>query len=123
MSKYLVVAMIILTGLFFAYFKITQDKIEFLNKEIATLEVANETNQATINGLRENAAKNEERNRELQASLDRADVSLNTLRKTLQEHNLTRLAAEKPGLIEPRMQGATDDLFENYFSDSNDSTD
>ena len=115
--------MIILTGLFFAYFKITQDKIEFLNKEIATLEVANETNQATINGLRENAAKNEERNRELQASLDRADVSLNTLRKTLQEHNLTRLAAEKPGLIEPRMQGATDDLFENYFSDSNDSTD
>ena len=123
MSKYLIVAMIILTGLFFAYFKITQDKIEFLNKEIATLEVANETNQATINGLRENAAKNEERNRELQASLDRADVSLNTLRKTLQEHNLTRLAAEKPGLIEPRMQGATDDLFENYFSDSNDSTD
>lgn len=123
MSKYLIVAMIVLTGLFFAYFKITQDKIEFLNKEIATLEVANETNQATINGLRENAAKNEERNRELQASLDRADVSLNTLRKTLQEHNLTRLAAKKPGLIEPRMQGATDDLFENYFSDNGDSGD
>lgn len=118
MSKYLVIALLVLLGLFYAYFNITQNKIEGLNQKVATLEVANEQNQTTITNLRENAQKNEKRNRELQASLEQTEAGLNTLRRTLQEHNLTRLAAQKPGLIEPRMQGATDDLFKNYFSDN-----
>jgi len=116
MTKYLVIALVVMLGLFYAYFKITQDKIAFLNQEVATLNIANEQNQQTIQTMKVTAEQNAERNRELQSNLDAAEAGLNTLRRTLQEHNLTRLAAEKPGLIEPRMQGATNDLFENYFN-------
>lgn len=123
MSKYLIVAILILSGMFYAYFKITQDRIEELKQQVVTLEIANEQNQATIDNMQRTAEANAERNRELQASLDQAEAGLNTLRRTLQEHNLTRLAAKKPGLIEPKMQGATDELFENYFNDNSAPTD
>lgn len=116
MSKYLIIAIVVLLGLFGAYFKLTQNRIEALNQQVATLEVANQQNQATIDNMRTTALRNEQRNQELQTRLEQADASLNTLRRTLQEHDLSRLAAERPGLIEPRMQGATDELFNNYFS-------
>jgi uncharacterized protein HemX len=120
MSKYLIVALVVLLGMFYAYFKITQDKIEFLNQEITTLNIANERNQQTINTMKVTAEQNAERNRALQANLEKAEAGLNTLRRTLQEHDLTRLAAKKPGLIEPRMQGATNELFENFFNTNTD---
>jgi uncharacterized protein HemX len=121
MTKYLIVALVVMIGLFYAYFKITQDKIAFLNQEITTLNIANEQNQKTIETMQLTAKQNEERSRKLQENLDQAEAGLNTLRKTLQEHDLTRLAAQKPGLIEPRMQGATDELFKNFFDfNSND---
>ena len=116
MSKYLLLVLFLVCGAFGAYFKYTESKIEGLIAEAETLKVANERNQATIDNLQLTAEQNAERNRELQASLDQAEQGLNTLRRTLQEHNLTRLAAEKPGLIEPRMQGATNELFENFFT-------
>jgi uncharacterized protein HemX len=115
MAKYLLIALVILSGIFGVYFKYSQAKLESLAEEVKTLEIANQRNQETIKTMEIVSKQNEERNRELQSNLDKAEVSLNSLRKTLQEHDLTRLATEKPGLIEPRMQGATDELFQKFF--------
>ena len=87
------------------YYDTTQNTIASLRENNAKLEVANETNQATIKQMGQDTAR------------------LNDFRSTLNKHNLTNLANKKPGLIEKRMQNATDKLWDDLegitSSDSN----
>ena len=87
----------------------------------AKLEVANETNKATIKKMGENAKILNELTTILNEELRKAEVYGDELRDTLNKHNLTHLANKKPGLIEKRMQNATDELWDNLESitDSN----
>ena len=41
------------------------------------------------------------------------------IRDRFRRHNLTKLAAAKPGLIEPRMNKATKEVFDGIENDSN----
>ena len=50
-------------------------------------------------------------NKELQGKLQTAERYGDQLRNTLRKHNLTHLANKKPGMIEKRMQNATDRLW------------
>jgi hypothetical protein len=56
----------------------------------------------------------------LNEDLRKAEVYGDELRDTLNKHNLTHLANKKPGLIEKRMQNATDKLWDDLRSITDD---
>jgi len=98
------------------YYDTTQNTIAQLRENNAKLEVANETNQATI---RQMDADNEVLNAltdQLSLDLQKAEQYGDELRHTLNKHNLTHLANKKPGMIEKRMQNATDKLWNELKS-------
>jgi len=104
------------------YYDTTQNTIAQLRNNNAKLEVANETNKATIKKMGENAKRLNELTDELNKDLRLAEVYGDQLRNTLNKHNLTHLANTKPGLIEKRMQNATDKLWDNLESITDDNT-
>ena len=55
-------------------------------------------------------------NNQLSTELQKAEQYGDELRATLQKHNLTHLANKKPGLIEKRMQDATNKLWDDLES-------
>jgi len=94
------------------YYKDTQERIGILTQNNAKLEEATKQQQETINIMIEDRERIAEINRELQAELQTAEAYGDQLRATLQKHNLTHLANKKPGLIERKMQNATDRLWD-----------
>ncbi len=108
------------------YYDTTQNTIAQLRDNNAKLEVANETNQATIEQMGRDTKRLNELTNTLSVDLQKAELYGDELRATLNKHNLTHLANKKPGLIEKRMQNATDKLWNDLesitSSDSNDTT-
>ena len=104
------------------YYDTTQNTIAQLRNNNAKLEVANETNKATIKKIGENAKRLNELTDVLNDNLRKAEVYGDELRNTLNKHNLTHLANKKPGLIEKRMQNATDKLWGDLESVTGDNT-
>ena len=98
------------------YYDTTQNTIAQLRDNNAKLEVANETNQATIEKMGQDSARLNELNSELNMNLRKSEKYGDELRDTLNKHNLTHLANKKPGLIEKRMQNATDKLWDDLES-------
>ena len=98
------------------YYDTTQNTIAQLRDNNAKLEVANETNQATIEKMGQDSARLNELNSELNANLRKSEKYGDELRNTLNKHNLTHLANKKPGLIEKRMQNATNKLWDDLES-------
>ena len=98
------------------YYDTTQNTIAQLRDNNAKLEVANETNQATIEKMGQDTARLNELNSELNMNLRKSERYGDELRDTLNKHNLTHLANKKPGLIEKRMQNATDKLWDDLES-------
>jgi len=102
------------------YYDTTQNTIAQLRDNNAKLEVANETNQATIEKMGQDTARLNELNSELNMNLRKSEEYGDELRNTLNKHNLTHLANKKPGLIEKRMQNATDKLWDDLRSITDD---
>ena len=102
------------------YYDTTQNTIAQLRDNNAKLEVANETNQATIKKMGQDTARLNELNSELNMNLRKSEKYGDELRNTLNKHNLTHLANKKPGLIEKRMQNATDKLWDDLRSITDD---
>ena len=98
------------------YYDTTQNTIAQLRENNAKLEVANETNQATINRMGADAERLNNLTNQLVQDLQKSEKYGDELRNTLNKHNLTHLANKKPGLIEKRMQNATDKLWDDLES-------
>ena len=101
------------------YYKDTQDRIAILTENNAKLEVAAQLQEETINTMIEDVQRNSELNRELQKELQIAEQYGDQLRNTLRKHNLTHLANKKPGLIERKMQNATNRLWNDLADITN----
>merc|ERR1711991_978223 len=71
----------------------------------------------TENNVRLNALTDQ-----LSKDLRKSEAYGDELRDTLNKHNLTHLANKKPGLIEKRMQNATDKLWDDLESVTSDTT-
>ena len=95
------------------YYDSTQARIAQLQENNAKLEVAIQTSEASVKALQEDAVKMAALNQQLSTDLQKAEKYGDELRNTLQKHNLTHLANTKPGLIEKRMQNATDKLWDD----------
>ena len=104
------------------YYDTTQATIAQLRENAAKLEVANEENQKTIKQMGEDSKRLNALTDALTADLRKAEQYGDELRDTLNKHNLTLLANKKPGLIEKRMQNATDKLWDDLESVTGDNT-
>ena len=104
------------------YYDTTQNTIAQLRENNAQLEVANETNQATITQMQQDNVRLNALTDQLGKDLRKSEEYGDELRNTLNKHNLTHLANKKPGLIEKRMQNATDKLWGDLESVTSDNT-
>ena len=103
----------------YLYYKDTQQRIATLTENNAKLETAIQISEESVATLQNNITKNAELNRELQKELQTAEKYGDQLRATLQKHNLTHLANKKPGLIQRKMQNATNRLWDDLADITN----
>jgi hypothetical protein len=103
----------------YMYYKDTQQRIATLTANNAKLETAVQISEQSIATLQSDIAKNAELNNRLQRELQIAEGYGDQLRATLQKHNLTHLANKKPGLIERKMQNATNRLWDDLADITN----
>lgn len=121
----LIVVLGLLGGAVYAakyYYDTTQATIAQLRENNAKLEVANEENQLTISKMEENSVRLNALTNQLNLDLRKSEEYGDELRNTLNKHNLTHLANKKPGMIEKRMQNATDKLWGDLESVTGDNT-
>jgi hypothetical protein len=100
-------------GMGYVYIKKLQGDLETARENVAKMEVAVQISEASIATLQADAVRSAELNASLQRDLQKAEKYGDELRATLQKHNLTALAQRKPGLIEDRMQNATNKLWDD----------
>src|SRR6056300_1774467 len=100
----------------FLYVKNLQKNLEIARANVAKLEVAVQTREASLKLERAETVRLGELNNQLSSDLQKAEQYGDELRATLQKHNLTHLANKKPGLIEKRMQDATNKLWDDLES-------
>jgi len=122
MGKIAFVLLLIIVGMGLVgrwYYYDTQAHIEQLNQNIATLranqaqlEQAIATSNETIERQQRDAQQFELANNTLREQLQEAEVYSDDLASKLRNHNLTVLTAQRPGLIETRVNNATARLFD-----------
>ena len=93
------------------YYKDTQQRIQILTENTAKLETAKQLQDDTINAMIEDREKFDELNKELQTSLDKANVYKDVLIGKLRKHDLAKLSLKKPGLVEKKINNASAKLF------------
>jgi len=98
------------------YVKKLQSDLETARANVAKMEVAVQTSENSLKLVQAETLKLAELNKNLSADLQKAEQYGDELRATLQKHNLTHLANKKPGLIEKRMQNATNKLWDDLES-------
>lgn len=104
---------ILVTGAW-AYYTSTKHTIETLQTTVYALESSMQAKDDTIDRLIANDEKYEKAQEVLNSRLDTAEMGYNELLKVFQSHNLTKLTASKPGLIENRINDATKDVLEDF---------
>ncbi|MDB4724180.1 hypothetical protein OAF71_00150 [bacterium] len=111
----LLIGMIVVLG-FSSYYLYNQNQVLSSNNQ--KLEFAVEEQKAAIESLQNDFATQtaglltiQSRNQEIEAEMTRyLDI--------FKRHNLTKLAAAKPGLLEPRVNKGTKDVFDSIEEDS-----
>ena len=107
----MVMTVIATAGMGYLYVQKLQSDLQTARENVAKMEVAVQISEDSVATLQADAIRNAELNATLQSDLQKAEAYGDGLRSTLQTHNLTSLALRKPGLIENRMQDATDTLW------------
>ena len=101
------------------YIQKLQADLETARANVARMEVAVQTSEASLKLVQEETVRLNALNNQLGADLRKAEQYGDELRNTLQKHNLTHLANKKPGLIQKRMQDATDKLWDDLADITN----
>ena len=105
-------------GLF--YVKQLQSNLEIARLNNAKLESAIETSEQSLATLKADNIRLNTLTDQLNTDLSKSEQYGDELRATLNKHNLTHLANKKPGLIQNRMQGKTDELWKDLESITSD---
>ena len=100
------------------YYTDTQERLATLRDNNAKLQIVAETNQATIENLQADYKLAQENMEKLAERAREAEVYQDELAAKLRRHDLTRLTLQKPGLIEKRVNNATDKIFSELEADS-----
>jgi hypothetical protein len=105
-------------GLF--YVKQLQSNLEIARLNNAKLESAIETSEQSLATLKADNIRLNTLTDQLNTDLSKSEQYGDELRAPLNKHNLTHLANKKPGLIQNRMQGKTDELWKDLESITSD---
>lgn len=89
-----------------------------LEENASKLSSVIDTQDRTISEIQNFYKQDRIRMRQLQENLERAETDLEELRRLFRDHDLTNLAAEKPELIERRINEATQDVFDAIERDT-----
>ena len=87
---------------------------------VKTLEVAVEVQEQTIESLQSDFALQGQSLLELQSKNQEIELEMNRYLDIFKRHNLSKLAAAKPGLIQTRVNNATKEVFDGIEQDSRD---
>jgi hypothetical protein len=118
MSKILLGIIVAMVLAFGAYYWMTEKRLTVLTENNAKLSIAATTNQQTIDKLSEDFVKQQALNTELGIKLKASEAYGDNLAKKLREHDLTMLTLRKPGLIERRVNSATQKILNDLESDT-----
>ena len=116
MSKVLIGIIVAMILAFGGYYWLTEKRLATLTENNAKLTIAAQTNQQTIDKLTEDYEQQQELNSELRVKLTAAEAYGDELAKKFREHDLTMLTLKKPGLIERRVNSATQKILNDLES-------
>jgi hypothetical protein len=118
LERYLLIGITIasLVGGAYVYVSWQNSKIEVLTKDNVILRDAAERNAETVRVLQEQIAVQSEQNRQLTISLDKSEKVREEMLRIFRDHDLTKLATAKPGLIEKRVNDGTRKVFDDLES-------
>ena len=116
MSKILMGIIVAMCLGFGGYYWLTEKRLTVLTENNAKLSIAAQTNQQTIDKLSEDFVKQQALNTELNIKLKASEAYGDNLAKKLREHDLTMLTLRKPGLIERRVNSATQKILTDLES-------
>ena len=94
-------------------------QVQHLTELNKAFEVRNAEQIATIAAQQEQFVKQTTALNNLTKKNQEIEADMNRYLDIFRRHNLTKLAAAKPGLIEPRMNKATKEVFDGIENDSN----
>ena len=97
----------------YLYVKDLQRDLDIAQENVSRLEIAVQTSEQSLAVMLDQAERFTELNDELTSSLRQSEEYGDRLRATLRKHDLTNLAERKPGLIQNRMQDATDKVWDD----------
>ena len=114
MSRVLIGIIIVMTTI--TYYLYTQNKV--LSANNIALESAVATQEEAIASLQNDFALQTSSLLDLQTRNQQIQQEMTRYLDIFKRHNLTKLAAAKPGLIEPRVNKGTKDVFNSIEEDS-----
>ncbi len=118
LERYFLIGIIVasLVGGAYAYVSWQSSKIEDLTKENITLTLVAENNAETVRKLEDQIIKQTVQNTELRISLNKSEEVREEMLRIFRDHDLTKLATAKPGLIEKRINDGTRKAFDDLES-------
>lgn len=118
LNKILIGIIIAGVGVGYFYYTSTQATLQQQAALITAFEVKNQIQENTINQLESSIKYQAEQLNELSASNAAAEAELNRYMSIFSRHDLTRLAAARPGLIQTRINNGTNDVFRSIKESS-----
>ncbi len=117
-ERYLIIGIAItaITGGFYAYVSWQSSKIEDLTADNAVLKSVSESNAAALKVVQKQVQRQVAENIRLSSALNRSEETREEMLKIFRKHNLTKLATQKPGLIERRINDGTRKAFDDLES-------
>jgi hypothetical protein len=115
---YIFVILGIVAGGAYKVFNDQMIRMEFLAAEKAALEVQAQEQEAALQALELSLTIQREATRDMQEHAADIQDQMDGYLKIFKDHDFTRLARAKPGLIEPRANKATDAVFRDIENDT-----
>ena len=115
---YIFVILGIVAGGAYKVFNDQMIRMEFLAAEKAALEVQAQEQEAALQALELSLTIQREATRDMQEHAADIQDQMDGYLKIFKDHDFTRLARAKPGLIEPRANKATDAVFTDIENDT-----
>ena len=111
----LLIGVILMLGIG-SYFLYTQN--ENLKAENLAYEVRDQEQKAAIESIQKDFALQTSALTDMQKRNNEIEGEMNRYLDIFKRHNLSKLAAAKPGMIEPRANNATKEVFDSIEADS-----
>lgn len=113
---YAVLFYILLAGGGYLYYQYASTKIESLQTSLTLSESQLKAATDAVNRLASQVAETNKSRNTLTIRLSQSEASQRELIRSLQEHDLTKLAAAKPGLVEKILNEETREVFDSIES-------